>query len=162
MSPAPHECCLQGPLTDPSAINISSSWQRNEGRGRRQHHPAREACSGAGVCVSPAWRRGRRGLSAEGQAPTAGSAATPSALRPLPSTLCPRTSLPKALTTPDQLRSGVERSTRKPGTLSTRSPPKGSSKGRSPSGHALASSSAILAPQPGRRGSTHTGSSGGA
>lgn len=89
MSPAPHESCLQGLLTDPSAINTSSSWQRNERRGRRQHHPAWEACSGAGVCVSPAWRRGQRGPSAEGQAPTAGSAATPPALCPPPSTLHP-------------------------------------------------------------------------
>ena len=45
----------------------------------------------------------------------------------------------------------MERSAKKPGPVSTRSPPKGSSKGCSPGGHALASSSATLAPQPGRR-----------
>ena len=98
-SPALHERCLQGLLTDPSAINISSSWQRNKGRGRRQHHPAQEECSGAGVCVSPPWRRGWRGPSAEGRAPTAGSVATPSAFCPPPAALGPASSRHRQLQT---------------------------------------------------------------
>lgn len=150
----PSTRCLQGPLTDPSAINISSSWQRNKGRGRTQHHPAWSR----GLCESP-WRRGWRGPSAEGRAPTAGSAATSSAFCPPPAALGPASSRHRRLQTSSD--GGVERSVRKPGTVSTRSPPKENSEGRSPGGRALASSSATLAPQPGRGGSPHTGASGG-